>query len=222
MTNRYEAAWCPGLTDSYDPDESLRVAYAWLAKAERRVGRKGVIVMNAALMRRNRPMLAQAPWEIVSPHTRRPRGNGPVLAIYPADKTLELAEDLAGGSALCVVGGSLFDVTPWIQRTRATCLVDGFAMAMPTVLPAEIANSLDHMLFFDGHNGFLGGGGKEDAIRRLREISRRRDAPSREEVEQYLHASGQTGADGVRRAGKWYEEILDGKRHRDYRGQTIT
>ncbi len=221
MTNRYEAAWCPGLDDDFDSDESLRLAFAWLHDAERRLGGRGVLVMHAVLMRGHRSLIANAPWDVVSRVSHRPHGVGPAVAIWPDDRTLDFAEDLAGGSALCVIGGSLFDVSPWIRRTGATCLADGFAVTSASTLPAEITKSLDSMLFFGGHNSFLGGGEKEDAIRTLRAISKRRDAPNLEELEEYLHGSGETDADGVRRAGKWYEEILDGKRHRDYRGQII-
>ncbi len=77
------------------------------------------------------------------------------------------------------------------------------------------------MLFLGGHNHFLGGGEKEDAIRRLRQIARRRDRPTREAIEEYLLASSKTDGDGARRAGRWYAEILEGKRHRDYAGRII-
>jgi hypothetical protein len=56
---------------------------------------------------------------------------------------------------------------------------------------------------------------------RLDQRGRRLDAPSQEAIEEYLRASGKTDGDGARRAGKWYEEILEGKRHRDYTGRTI-
>lgn len=135
--------------------------------------------------------------------------------------TLELAEQLALGSALCVIPGSINDANAWIWRAGAECLVEGFGIDAAPVLPKEIAESLDHTLFFGGHNGFLGGGEKEDAIRRLREISRRPDAPGREEIEEHLRASGETDGDGAQRAGRWYEEILDGRRHRDYAGRII-
>ncbi|MGD0247495.1 MAG: hypothetical protein ABSB75_00415 [Candidatus Limnocylindrales bacterium] len=221
MTDRYEAAWCPGFDTDFGPDNSLEIAYKWLADAERRLGGRGILVMNAASMRRNRPLLETAPWEIVSRRTQPPSDVGPVLAVYPSAKTLELAEVLARGSALCVIGGSTFDVAPWIRRTGASCLVAGFGVAEQMTLPAEVTKSLDSMLFNGGHNAFLGGGEKEDAIRELTRISRRLDAPPREAIEEYLYSTGMTDAEGVRRAGKWYDEIQQGKRHRDYRGQVI-
>jgi hypothetical protein len=120
-----------------------------------------------------------------------------------------------------VIPGSLHDASAWIRRSNARCLVEGFAAPDAPALGEDITKSLDHMLFFGGRNGFLGGGEKEDAIRRLREISRRPDAPGREAIEEYLRASGETDGDGALRAGKWYEEILDGKHHRDYAGRII-
>lgn len=218
----YQAFWVPGLDeDKVDPDDALEVAFAWLREAERQYGGTGVLVMNAALMRGNRPALASAPWEIVSPRTQRPRGQGPVLGVWPVERTLELAESMAFRAALCVIPGSLFAIAPWIRRTRATCLVEGFEVAAMTNLPAEVVESLDHMLFFGGHNSFLGGGEKEDAIRRLREIARRPDAPTREETEEHIRSQGATDADGAERIGRWYDEVRQGRRHRDYSGRTI-
>jgi hypothetical protein len=167
---RYEAAWAPGLGSDFDRDDGLKIGFRWLAEAERRLGGAGVIVMYAKGMVQNAPLLAQAAtrWEFVSTRSKTPsrRGRGPVLAIWPPDdRTLELAEQLALGSALCVIPGSINDATSWIRRAGAQCLVEGFGVAAAPVLPEDITQSLDHMLFFGGHNGFLGGGEKEDAIR---------------------------------------------------------
>jgi hypothetical protein len=223
---RYEAAWVPGLDSDLDRDDGLAAGFEWLTDAERRFGVPGVIVMYAKSMVRNAPLLEQAAdrWEVVSPRSSYSSrgGHGPVLAIWPPDdRTLELAEQLAFEAALCVIPGSIQDVSSWIRRVNAQCLVDGFVAADGPVIAQEIAEGLDHMLFFGGHNSFLGGGEKEDAIRRLTAISRRRDAPSREAIEEYLRASGQTDGNGAQPAGKWYAEILDGKRHRDYAGRVI-
>lgn len=227
-TPHYEAAWIPGLDHEIDADESLAVGFRWLAEAERTHGGRGIVVMYAKQMMGNNPLLGQAAgrWEFVSPRSRSqsglPRGRGPVLAIWPPNNhTLELAEQLAFGSALCVISGSLYDIAPWVRRTGARGLVEGFSTADAPDVPEEVKTSLDHMLFFGGHNSFLGGGEKEDAIRRLREIARRPDRPTRETIEEYLRASGETDGDGAQRAGKWYVGILEGKRHRDYARRTI-
>jgi hypothetical protein len=218
---RYAAFWVPGLDQDFDPDDALLVAFDWLRAAEREHGGAGVLVMNAASMRGNRPLLGSAPWDIVSRRTRRPRGTGPVLAVWPTAQTLDFAEHLAIGTALCVVPGTLSDMAPWIRRTNAVSLVQGFDVQKSPSLSTEITESLDHMLFFGGHNHFLGGGEKEDAIGRLKLIARRADAPSRGEIEGYLRSTGRTDSSGAERAGKWYEEIQQGKRHRDDRGRTI-
>ncbi len=89
-------------------------------------------------------------------------------------------------------------------------------------LPKEVEKDLDHMLAFDGHNGFIGGGGKENSIRTLQRIAGRDDRPDPQSIEDYLTASGETSAAGAVRARRWYEEILQGKSHRDYRGRVIT
>lgn len=220
-----EAAWAPGLDSDIDPDDSLRAAFQWLRKAEQTYGGRGVLVMNAASMRRNRPLLESAPWNIISRRSGQRVGRGPVLVIWPTDKTLEFAEMLAAGSALCVIGGSRggrqADVWSWIQRTGASCIVGGYEAPEAEALPAEVRRSLDEMLGWGGHNSFLGPADKTDAIRRLRAIADRSNAPSRQAIESYLRASGQTDVDGASRAGKWYDEIKRGTRHRDHRGQVI-
>jgi hypothetical protein len=221
-SRNYQAFWVPGLDNNdVDADEALLLAFDWLRRAEREHGGAGVLVMNASLMRRNRPLLESAPWDIFSPRTHRPRGRGPALAIWPSARALEFAESLAFGTALCVVPGTLFDIAPWIRRTGAACLAQGFDVEAAEALSAEVRKLLDHMLSFDGHNGFLGGGGKEYAIRTLREILRRPDAPSSDAIEEYLAGSGETNAKGAARAAKWYDEIRAGRRHLDYARRTI-
>jgi hypothetical protein len=221
---RYEAAWLPGLEHDIDQDEAVLIGFDWLRQAERKHGGTGVIVMYAKSMASSLPMeRASGTWAVVSRRSSsRPYGRGPVLAIWPPDdRTLEFAEQLATGSALCVIPGTQFGIGSWIQRTGAPCLVEGFDVEQHPMLPPDIAESLGHMLFFGGHNNFVGAGEKENAIPRLQKFARRADAPSREQIEDYVRASGQTGASGVVRVGKWYEEILNGHRHRDYRGRVI-
>jgi hypothetical protein len=219
---RYEAAWAPGLREDIDRDESITAAFRWLRDAERRHGGRGIIVMNAVSMRQHRgEVLRSAPWDIVSKRSGRPGWRGPVLAIWPSAETLDFAEDLAIGSALCVIGGTTFNVSGWIRRTGAECLVDGYPVEPPSSLPPDVSESLKSMLSFGSHNGFLGAGEKEVAIPILRRIAAQAGAPSREEIESYLRASGETDADGATRAGQWYDEIRQGRRHRDHSGRTI-
>jgi len=224
---RYEAYWVPGLEDEIDPDDALEIAFAWLRRKERESGAVGVIVMYAKQMMGNRPLLAQAAsrWDFISPRSRSsgwPRGKGPVLCIWPPDdKTLELAESLAFGSALCLIPGSLYDIAGWVARTQAQSLVRDVVAPQVPAVPTEVREALDSLAFFGGHNAFLGGGDKERAIRVLHEIARRPDRPRRETIETYLRSSPEVHHEGAARIGKWYEEILSGKRHRDYRGRVI-
>lgn len=180
--------------------------------------------MYAKSMVANAPLLSEAAirWEFVSPRSRRPSGTGPVLAIWPPDsKVLELAERMALNSSLCVICGH-YDISPWIRKANAVCLVEGYETGLTEpALPPEVISSLDAMLSFDAHNGFLGAGGKEDAIRRLQSIARSPDRPTPDAIEDYLSSRGETSAKGARRASRWYEEVLAGKRHRDYRARII-
>jgi hypothetical protein len=224
-TRNYEAAWVPGLDHDIDQDESLALGFRWLETAERQHRGACVIVMPAKRMIENAPLLAQAAtrWDVVSPRSRRPRGRGPVLAIWPSnDRVLEFAENLAFGAALCVIPGRLLDITPWVRRTGAKCLVEGFAVVDAPGLPPEVTKSLDSMLSFGGHNSFVGAGEKEDAIHCLRKIAARPGPRSGQQIEDYLRSSGATTAKGIGRIGKWYAEILEGHRHRDYGGRVIS
>ena len=128
----YEASWVPGLDRKVDRDKSLALGFRWLESAESQHDTPGVVVLHAKRMIPTTPLLAQAAtrWSFVSPRSRRPRAQGPGLAIWPPnDRVLELAEDLADGSALCVISGHLLDVAPWVRRTGAQCLMDGFCVA---------------------------------------------------------------------------------------------
>lgn len=125
---RYRGFWLPGLAHDVDVDDSLRVAFAWLAHAEREDGRPGIVAMYAKSMAGNRRLLSEAAsrWRFVSPRSDRPRGYGPVLAIWPPDaRVVEFAESLALDRAFCVVAGH-YDITPWIKKSGATCLVEGW------------------------------------------------------------------------------------------------
>jgi len=219
----YDAFWVPGLSHDIDRDESLRCGLGWLAEAEQTYRRRGRIVMYAKKMAGNAALLREAEqrWEFVSPRSRHSYDHGPVLAVWPPDsRVIELAEDLSRGYALCVIAGH-YDLCAWITRARATCLLAGFEEPPSGELAAEVQESLDHMLFFDGHNGFVGAGGKEDAIRRLQSIAALAKRPTPQDIEGYLLASGETDAEGAQRARRWYDEILAGRRHRDYRGRVI-
>lgn len=226
-TVRYEAVWAPGLgqTQTADQDDdSLAAAFDWLAGAERRFGKPGQIVMYAKKMADYRRSLALAArrWAVHSTRSHSGWHLGPTVAVWPPDdSTLELAENIAGDTGLCVIPGYNYDIGPWIERSGAEALISGVEMPGVKPLPAAVSKLLDSMLFFDGHNSFLGGGGKENAIETLQSIARTRPRPSREEIEAYLRASGKTDGSGSERAGKWYEEILAGKRHLDYRRRVI-
>jgi hypothetical protein len=223
---RYKASWVPGLQHDIDRDESLRVGLNWLIEAEQEQQARGVIVMYAKKMAQNAPLLSRAAerWEFVSPRSRRNfSGTGPVLAIWPPNgEVLELAEMLALDSSLCVIAGFKFDISPWVKKANAVCLVPGYEGELTELaLASDARKLLDGMLSSDGHNGFVGGGGKEDSIRTLHAIAAMPDRPTPQAIRGYLMASGETDADGAERARRWYEEILAGKRHRDYRGRII-
>ena len=220
----FEAFWIPGLNSDFDPDRALAIGYRWLDEA--RYGGRPVITLNAASMLGNRPALARAAsrYEVISPRTRnQPRGTGnAILAVWPDRKTLDLAETMAHEGGLCVIPNSLDDVSLWISRTGARNLADpDGARAAPMSLNAEVRRVLDSLLSFDGHNGFYGAGGKERAVRDLREMVNEGYRPEPREVEEYAVASRETDHDGAVRLREIYEGVLAGRRFRDSSGRVI-
>ena len=197
MTSRCKSYWLPGLgNDDVDSDEVIHSAFAWL-RTEQCSGKR-LVVMNALGMTKNRPSLAQAsaPYIVISPRARqrigaaRRTGNA-VLAIWPTHETLELAERLARDGSLCVIPGSLDDVSHWIQRTSAHALWD---VAPPNDDPLRldepVRRVIDSIIAFDGRNNFLGAGGKEQAIRRLRSMIGDGHRPDPSALENYMLARG--------------------------------
>jgi hypothetical protein len=135
---------------------------------------------------------------------------------------LELGEYMATQHALCVIPCEPYDISPWIERSEAECLVEGFDVKeVTTSLPEEVRQLLDSSLLFGGSNGFVGAHEKEHLITRLREIAEGSDPPPVDALVDYLRASGETHAKGIARAEKWYREVLEDKRHRDHRGCLI-
>lgn len=220
---RYEAAWIPGFNTDFEPDEAIRLGGAWLAS--RRSVRSRVVVMNAKKMMDNRPSLRELAtrFAFVSPQSRD-AGSAPraVLAVYPTNTTLALAEALALDGALCVIPGTIDDVTPWIARSRATNLA--FPEEAPPAPPAisdAVRDELESICRFGGHNEFLGSGEKERSIAGLRRIASLSQRPAPVDLESYVLGTGCVGADGAKRLRDWYLGVLGGKRFKDYRGKYI-
>lgn len=228
MTDRYKSYWLPGLgNDDADPDEVLHSAFVWL-ETEPCSGDR-LVVTNTLGMTEHTPFLAQAsaPYTVISPKARKRIGTvgGPgnaVLAIWPAHETLELAEVLARDGALCVIPGSLDDMSPWIHRTSAHTLWDiDLPDDDPLRLDEPVRSALDSIIAFDGNNNFLGAGGKEHAIRRLRTMIRDGHRPDPSALENYVLARGTRSFKGARRLREWYEGLLQGRRFYDYARRLI-
>jgi hypothetical protein len=223
---RYAAYWIPGLNDDeVDADDAIELAFRWL----RTVGCEGarLVVMNTAGMIGNRRSLrAAAGFRVVSPQTRNAelsRRRNAVLAIWPTTRTLDLAEGLALDGSLCVIPGTIDDVRPWMLRTSAKNLwaPHGELEPMPE-LAEEVRRVLDSIISFDGHNDFIGAGGKETSIARLRALVRDGYRPDAQDLENYVLASGGTRSHkGAQRLREWYQGILDGRRFRDRGGRPI-
>src|SRR5664280_1367645 len=67
---------------------------------------------------------------------------------HPVMGCSKVPQDCCCASYQCVIPGSLLDVSPWIRRTRARCLVAGFVVDAADSLPADVSRRLDHMIAF--------------------------------------------------------------------------
>jgi len=221
MAGDYDAFWIPG-PDDFDMDAALQAGGRWLARAPY-TGRK-VVVLHAKKMLTNRRTLQDlSAFHVVSPNARDiPYGNaGGVLAVWPGAPELELAMDLARGNGLCVIPNR-YDIAWWIAQSGASNLIAPDEAA-PTLaaLPDEAVQILNSIVRFGGHNSFLGGGEKEDAVADLRRLHGIQPTLSGEAIEQHILASGETDAAGARRIRDWWETIRSGGGLRDYRGRSI-
>lgn len=76
-------------------------------------------------------------------------------------------------------------------------------------VPLEVAEVLDAIIAFGGHNQFVGAGEKPYTVRELRAMVAAGHRPTPTAVEGYLR--GRTKEKGARRLRGWYEAILDGR-----------
>jgi hypothetical protein len=221
----YDAYWIPGLKDdNVDDEQAVELGFQWLRSVDCAGDR--IYVMNATGMLGMRPSARTAARFIfASPQTKTPgsHGRNAVLAIWPVQRTLDLAEGLALNGSLCVIPGTIDDLRSWVARTHAVNLWAAGEPAEPIAeLPEEVRSALDHMITFDGHNNFIGTGGKENSIRHLRALVRDGRRPDPVDIENYVLASGRIRShEGAQHIREWYEGILAGKGFRDYTGRRI-
>lgn len=224
---QYEAFWIPGLDDPDYWDDCIYLGIEWLEAMRL----PGVLVLDTIGSAQNRPELADAAtqYDLVAPRSRhRWRGyaHGPyaVLAVWPNGPTLELAESIAHGGALCVVPGTRHEIVGWIAKTSASNWVADDTDAIDTTfgLGPEVVDTLQFVARFDGHNNLRGAGGKETTIRVLRAMVAKGHQPDPGDVEQFMAAQPEMkSSTGALRAREWYEGILAGKTFRGYNGRPL-
>ena len=181
-------------------------------------------MLHAKRMASNSGLRGVNQFHVVSPKSARPfyADVGPVLAIWPDPKTVEFAEGLALDSALCVVPNYRYDMTWWIDKTAATNLANPDAEPV-TLIPLDpaVIDTLDGIISFGGHNGFVGGGEKEYAVEDLRAMLAAGHQPTAQEVEDYVRSTGKVDIEGAQRLAGWWQVLLDNGQLRDYRGRSI-
>lgn len=216
MIDDYEACWVDASPSDPTCPERLGLAFDWLANAHH-PGRR-VVVLHAVKMANNTFLQRAKRFTVVSPRSRSRLAHdevGAVLAIWPDDRAFELAEQLAVGSALCVVPGPGHPMSWWLHRTSATNLSDpGTEPFTLEALEPAVIEALDTVILLGGHNGFLGGGDKDLAVAELRALHRSGHRPTASQIEHYVRANSDVPAGGARRLSGWWQAVLDGRRLR--------
>lgn len=220
---RYQAFWIED--DSRGPGVTgLHIARDWLRGVPTDGDRIIVVNVRSAIRHSRVISDAAARFMVVSPGMRgiRYRRGSAVLALWPHERAFELAERLALDGSLCVVPGVGYDAEPWIVRSRATNLRTKERSFPTDGLPQVVTEVLDSIISFDGYNDFLGGGGKDTTISRLRRMVGEGLSPDPVAVENYVRSrEGLRSPEGARRLREWYEGILQGKRFRGEGGRYI-
>lgn len=165
----YRAAWVPD--DPQRPwDEAAVLAVDWVEREAAEQQAAAVLVTNALRSGLSVPSLARfvARHQHTTPQADRSRvspGTGPVLAYVPDAKALEFAAELARGSSLCVVEGSLTPLAGWAAEVGA---IDLTGTLGPTEqLDPRVRDVLDSVHFFGGNNGWSGQHERDHARRHL-------------------------------------------------------
>lgn len=220
----YEAFLIPN-PESWEPPDGFwpaDVGVSWLRQQPRP---RAVVVPT---LERSRELHLPNDVKVVTPRSRYARGGRQesVLVCFALDpRLIAIAEDMRP-SRLCVTDYGSDAVRAWADKHNPIELVpewwegdlderESFAM------PPDVADEISHVIAFDGHNQFIGAGGKSNAVRALRRINDRHPGLDSAEFTAWLLTLDGVQPPGAKRLGKWFEEVQRGVNHRDHGGGPI-
>ncbi|MHA7134461.1 hypothetical protein [Oerskovia turbata] len=162
-THPRAAAWVPDDDPERPWDQAAELAARWIWERSAAEGVKPVLVTNTFHNAEGLDCLeeiARAGGR-ATPQGRKRFEMGPVLAYVPFENALRLALDLSRGNSLAVVETVSFPLTEWAAASGAVNLLDGLSSS--SALPEDVAEDLDHVVFFGGNNGWTGPHEKQHA-----------------------------------------------------------
>jgi hypothetical protein len=219
LPDRLNAFWIP-VDDSGDQGGAIRLGYDWL-DAHRNHG-EPMIVLNTKKMMQTPALAAASKFTCLSPSSHFYSGAaGAVLAIWPNNTALELAQRLALDRALCVIPGTT-DVSWWMRRTAAVNVRSPRELPLPLRRLADgVEELLNSTIRFGGHNDFVGAGEKDDAVVCLRTVLAIAPALTSTQIEDFALESGGASVEGAARLAVWHRHLASGRRLRDHAGRAI-
>ncbi len=117
----YEAFYVP-VAAREDQDAALQLGVEW-AMTSRYDGLRGMAINSWSTVQSRRVLLDARPdfalLALIQHNPLAIEDFGPVLAVWPASKTLAKAVNYADGAELCVIVSSRYDVSDWIEESGA-------------------------------------------------------------------------------------------------------
>jgi len=167
------AAWVPDDDPERDWESAADLAVAWVRQECAEQGAVGVLVLNAFGVEQEIPSLRRfaAEHAVTTPRASRDRigrGEGPVLAYVPDERSLDFASSLARGSSLTIVESVHgFPLEGWARQFGAIDLTR--PDEEPEQLDSELIEAIDRLDFYK-NNGFGDQFGKQQAQRILQDL----------------------------------------------------
>ncbi len=193
----------------------IQAAFLW---TEQQPEHKKLIVIHAkktlatpTLERINRRYGYPATTPSTNHRDGRPFAPTSVLAIWPDVASMDLAIDLANDGSLAVLSHPNHDISGHLDK---------LGLAGPPAINPAAANILDRTIESCEHNGLIGTPDKEMTIRALRQILTTPTPPTPDEIRQYALSQG-VSSNSAATLRTYAQEILQGKKHLDYRRKPI-
>ncbi|QUF07159.1 hypothetical protein KCV87_14620 [Actinosynnema pretiosum subsp. pretiosum] len=204
----YRAAWVPDDDSGLTFDELEAPAVEWIEQMSAEAGVAPILVVNAVQSAAGPGIVAEfgRRYGYTTPRTKdHPASGVPVLAFRPTLEAFDYAQQLARGSALCVIEGMSFPLAMWAAEVGAINLLNPDAPV--PVLDPKLEEDLDSIHFFGGNNGWSGPH-ERDHARQFLQTWRDQGELDADLICGYMQAKG-VHARGIKRLRKIIDTMND-------------